>query len=44
MDKDFWVVTVIISLMVIATFAYLNSSGYIQVDWNWLFNIKTYPK
>jgi len=44
MDKDFWIVTAIIVSMLISVFVYLNGSGYIQIDWNWLFNIKTYPK
>jgi uncharacterized membrane protein (Fun14 family) len=43
-DKDFWVVATTIVGMILAVFIYLNISGYINIDWNSVFNIKTYPK
>jgi uncharacterized membrane protein (Fun14 family) len=44
MDKDSWVILIAFVVIVLGVFIYLASTGTVNIDWNAVFNVKTYPK
>jgi len=44
MDKDSWILFLAFAVIIVGVFIYLMATGAVPVDWNAVFNIKTYPK
>jgi uncharacterized membrane protein (Fun14 family) len=44
MDKDSWIILAAFATIVLGVLIYLAATGTIPIDWNSIFNIKTYPK
>jgi len=44
MDGDSWIILAAFALISLSVFIYLSYTGVVSIDWNGIFNIKTYPK
>jgi len=44
MDKDSWILLGAFVAIGMCIFVYLSYTGTVNIDWNAVFNVKTYPK
>lgn len=44
MDSDSWMIIATIAIIILGIGIYLGISSGVVIDWNSIFNVKTYPK